>query len=74
MPAQDLQSGEVKSDAFRYFSIVTLTTLGYGDITAVHPVARSVVMMEALLGQLYPTILIARLVTLQMEARKNKGS
>ena len=72
MPAADLQSRKAQSDAFLYFSIVTLTTLGYGDITAVHPVARSVVMMEALLGQLYPAILIARLVTLQMETRKNK--
>jgi hypothetical protein len=73
MPAADAQPGEAKSDAFLYFSIVTLTTLGYGDITAVHPVARSVVMAEALLGQLYPAILIARLVTLEMETRKNKG-
>jgi hypothetical protein len=72
MPAADLQSREAQYDAFVYFSIVTLTTLGYGDITAIHPVARSVVMMEALLGQLYPAILIARLVTLQMEARKNR--
>ena len=72
MSAADLQSGQAQSDAFHYFSIVTLTTLGYGDITAVHPVARSVVMIEALLGQLYPAILIARLVTLQMETRKNK--
>jgi hypothetical protein len=70
IPAADLRSGQAQSDAFLYFSIVTLTTLGYGDITAVHPVARSVVMIEALLGQLYPAILIARLVTLQMEARK----
>jgi len=74
MPAADLLSREAKSEAFRYFSIVTLTTLGYGDITAVHPVARSVVMMEALLGQLYPAILIARLVTLQMETRKNTAA
>jgi len=74
MPAVDLQSREAKSEAFRYFSIVTLTTLGYGDITAVHPVARSVVMIEALLGQLYPAILIARLVTLQMETRKNTAA
>ena len=74
MPAADLQPGEVRSDAFVYFSVVTLTTLGYGDITAVHPVARSVVMIEALLGQLYPAILIARLVTLEMEARKNKAA
>jgi hypothetical protein len=72
--AADLHSRKAQSDAFYYFSIVTLTTLGYGDITAVHPVARSVVMMEALLGQLYPAILIARLVTLQMETRKNKAA
>jgi len=72
MSAVDLQSGQTQSDAFYYFSIVTLTTLGYGDITAIHPVARSVVMIEALLGQLYPAILIARLITLQMETRKNK--
>ena len=72
MSSADLQSRQAQSDAFNYFSIVTLTTLGYGDITAVHPVARSVVMAEALLGQLYPAILIARLVTLQMEARKKK--
>jgi hypothetical protein len=74
MSAADLQSNQAQSDAFYYFSIVTLTTLGYGDITAIHPVARSVVMIEALLGQLYPAILIARLVTLQMEARKDKES
>ena len=73
MPAVDQKSGEAQSDAFRYFSVVTLTTLGYGDITAVHPVARSVVMIEALLGQLYPAILIARLVTLEMETRRNRG-
>jgi len=74
MSAADLQSRQAQSDAFNYFSIVTLTTLGYGDITAIHPVARSVVMMEALLGQLYPAILIARLVTLQMETRKSEKS
>lgn len=46
-----------------YFSYVTLTTLGFGDITAVHPVARSLVIMEGLVGQLYPAIVLARLVT-----------
>lgn len=54
-----------------YFSFVTLTTLGYGDITAVHPFARSLVMMEGLVGQLYPAILLARLVT-QYQGRKQK--
>jgi hypothetical protein len=47
-----------------YFAFVTLTTVGYGDITPLHPFARSLVSMEALIGQLYPAILIARLVTL----------
>ncbi len=49
---------------FIYFSFVTLTTVGYGDITPVHPVARSLAVAEALTGQLYPAILLARLVSL----------
>jgi hypothetical protein len=71
MPPAEPQSRQAQWDVFQYFSIVTLTTLGYGDITAIHPVARSVVMIEALLGQLYPAILIARLVTLRIDTRKN---
>jgi hypothetical protein len=49
---------------FVYYSFVTLTTVGYGDVTPVHPAARSLAMMEALTGQLYPAILLARLVSL----------
>ncbi len=52
--------------AMTYFSFVTLTTLGYGDIVPVSKVARSLVAVEALLGQLYLTILVARLVGLHM--------
>jgi len=52
-----------------YFSFVTLTTVGYGDITAVHSAARSMALLEALTGQLFPAILIARLVSMQV-ARK----
>ena len=48
-----------------YFSFVTLTTVGYGDITPVATSARSLAMLEALTGQLYPAIIIARLVSLQ---------
>ena len=54
-----------------YYSFVTLTTVGYGDITPVHPMARSLAMAEALVGQLYPAILIARLVSLQIMSKKN---
>jgi hypothetical protein len=53
-----------------YFSFVTLTTTGYGDITAVHPVARTLVMLEALVGQLYPAITLARLVSLGVMHQK----
>ncbi len=57
-------------DALAYFSFVTLTTVGYGDVTAVHPFARSLVMFEALIGQLYPAILLPRLVTLYEATRR----
>jgi hypothetical protein len=53
-----------------YFSFVTLTTLGYGDITPVHPLARMFVVLEALVGQLYPATLLARLVSLEITARQ----
>jgi voltage-gated potassium channel len=45
-----------------YFSFVTLTTLGYGDISAVAPVARFLVYMEAVVGVFYMAILVASLI------------
>jgi Ion channel len=45
-----------------YFSLVTLTTLGYGDIAAIKPVARMVTALEAVTGVLYIAITVARLV------------
>ena len=47
-----------------YFSFVTLSTVGYGDITPVSRVARMLAAMEAMTGLLYMAILIARLVAL----------
>jgi hypothetical protein len=55
-----------RSYELHYFSFVTLTTLGYGDITPLHPVARSVATIEALAGQLYIALLVARLVALHV--------
>lgn len=52
-----------------YYSCSTLTTLGYGDIVPLNPFARSLANLEAFFGQLYPAILIGRLVTLQMQGR-----
>lgn len=55
-----------------YFSFVTLTSVGYGDITPVHPIARALANIEAIIGQLYPATLLARLVTLEL-AHRNKA-
>jgi len=52
-----------------YFSFVTLTTVGYGDIVPVHPIARSLCNLEAICGQLYPATLLARIVTLEVASR-----
>ena len=49
-----------------YLSFATLTTTGYGDIVPVHPWARSLCNIEAVIGQLYPATLLARLVTLEV--------
>ena len=49
-----------------YFSFVTLTTIGYGDIVPLHPYARGAANLEAVIGQLYPATLLARLVTLEL--------
>jgi hypothetical protein len=57
---------------FMYFSLVTLTTVGYGDITPALVVTRSLANFEALLGQLYPAVLIAGIVTKVLESSKDK--
>lgn len=72
LPVWVSPTGPERTEAFLYFSMVALTTVGFGDITAIHPLARSLVMMEALIGQLYPAILLARLVSLEIETRRSK--
>jgi len=72
LPAWVSPTGPERTEAFLYFSMVALTTVGFGDITAIHPLARSLVMLEALIGQLYPAILLARLVSLEIETRRSK--
>ena len=55
-----------------YYSFVTLTTMGYGDIMPVHPLARAVAVLEALTGQLYLAIMLARLVSLELQSRRDR--
>jgi len=49
--------------AIGYFSLVTLTTVGYGDVTPVTPLARRLAMAEGFIGQLYPAIIIGWMVS-----------
>jgi len=67
------QTGTNLSD-FSYYSFVTLTTLGYGDITPLTAKAKAFAMLEAIIGQLYLVVLIARLVGLHIvhSARKTE--
>jgi len=47
---------------FLYFSFTTLTTLGYGDISPLGPISRSLTTLEAITGPVFLTILVSRLV------------
>jgi hypothetical protein len=64
-----VQHPEPISAGLVYFSFVTLTTVGYGDVTPIGPAARSLAMLEALTGQLFPAVLLARLVSLEIYHR-----
>jgi hypothetical protein len=56
-----------------YFSFVTLTTLGYGDITPINEFARSLAFLEAAMGQIYLTVLIASLVGVHISTTDRSG-
>jgi voltage-gated potassium channel len=52
-----------------YFSFVTITTLGYGDISPVLPLARFLVFMEAIVGVFYMAMMVASLIGVRMSDR-----
>lgn len=67
----DIRYGShVLTRQFTYFSFVTLSTLGYGDITPITQQAKALASMEAIVGQLYIAVLIARLVSQQVTHSK----
>lgn len=61
-----LQSNEASGYWTLYFSFVSLTTIGYGDITPLSPAAQTYAYLEAACGQIFLTVLIARLVALHI--------
>jgi hypothetical protein len=56
-----------------YFSFVTLTTVGYGDISPVSPATRTLAWMEAVTGQFYLAVIVAGLVSLLAAKGKREG-
>lgn len=70
-----LQQGSWHDNFFDalYFSFVTITTLGYGDISPALPLARFLVIMEAVVGMFYMSILVASLVGVRMSAHTAAG-
>lgn len=69
-----IQPGEAPTAAFTYFSLSTITTVGFGDITPLHPLARSLATLEAVFGQLFPATLLARLVALHLAHERQEPS
>jgi hypothetical protein len=65
---------QVDPSHFIYYSFVTMSTLGYGDITPISNPARSLSLLEAVVGQLYIAILIAKLVGMHIaQAQRGHG-
>ena len=48
-----------------YFSLVTLTTLGYGDMAPVHPFCQSLAIVESVAGVMFPALVVARIIAIQ---------
>ncbi len=65
--------GGWEASTLLYFSFTTLTTLGYGDIAPVSALARMACSAEAVMGQLYVAIFIARLVSLYVAGHARTG-
>ena len=65
--AFDLGDGKAHPETqLRYFSMITLTTVGYGDIVPKSPEARAFAALEALFAQIYLAAIVARLVGIEV--------
>jgi hypothetical protein len=74
--ADALKSTESRGPVLVYYSFVTMTTVGYGDITPVSPPARTLSWLEAMMGQFYIAVLVAALVGIRISqgmVGKNNG-
>jgi hypothetical protein len=67
-----LHVNRIDSPDFFYFSFTTMTTLGYGDVIPKTYTAKTAAILQAITGQMYLAILVARLVGLHIANRYNK--
>jgi hypothetical protein len=58
------QSGHQGAPTFAYFSFITMTTVGYGDLSPATGLPRTTAVLEALIGQIFLVVLVARLVAM----------
>ena len=75
MPGSFVHPGNISEldvNALNYFSFVTMTTLGYGDILPLSEPAKAMAMTQAITGQVYLAVLVARLVGLNIAQRIEK--
>jgi hypothetical protein len=64
--AEALKLPGTREPVLIYYRFVTLTTVGYGDITPVSPPARTLTWLEAMMGQFYIAVLVAFLVGIRV--------
>jgi voltage-gated potassium channel len=64
---------ELTPSEFRYFSLMTITTVGYGDVTPVGSIARGFAALEAVVGQLFLVILVSWLVGMYVSRRSGNN-
>jgi hypothetical protein len=75
--ADSVELAEARGPVLIYYSFVTMTTVGYGDITPVSPPARTLSWLEAMMGQFYIAVLVAFLVGIRISqgpVKRNNGS
>jgi hypothetical protein len=68
----DFFGSDQPTTAFMYFGLVTISTLGYGDLTPVGEVARAAAATLAVVGQIYLVVVVARLVSLYGGVRRKE--
>jgi len=72
--AENVAKESSQLNVFTYFSFVTMTTLGYGDVTPISEHARTLAWLEALIGQLYLAVMVAGFVAIHISEMQSMGS